>query len=44
MSRKCCADVCITNYLPHTKKKENNTKLETKDVKIRQFGFPKDSI
>ena len=46
MPRKCCADVCKTNYLSQgTNKRNNGTKInEVEGVKVCVFGFgPKDS-
>ena len=46
MPRKCCADVCKTNYLSQAtkKKKKKGTKHnEAEEIKVRVFGFPKDS-
>ena len=45
MPKKCCADLCKTNYESTAKKrKKSSTSNEPKDVNIRVFSFPKDSV
>ena len=45
MPKKCCADLCKTNYESTTKKRKKCSKSnEPRDVNCRVFSFPKDSV